>query len=94
MEFKHLEEIFNKKNTDYGNAHLKNGDVLYSMFPKGIELKTVEDFINFGIFQMMITKMLRIGNLTFKNQNPNNESIADSCNDLSIYSQMLRDVKE
>ena len=88
--FKHLDGIFKKKDKAYGKAYQKFGELCGVIFPDGLELKSKDDFILFGIYMQWLEKCLRVSNLVFKDGAKNFESVEDSCDDLSILAQMLK----
>lgn len=88
--FKHLEDIFKKKDKAYGQTYIRFGEVFKAIFPDGLQMKTTRQFILLGLYSAMIGKCLRIANLVFKNGDPNFESVEDTCDDLSIYSQIFK----
>ena len=92
--FKHLEEIFNKKDKAYGKAYQKFGELCDVIFPDGLNLKGRDDFILFGIYMQWLEKCLRVSNIVFKDGQKNFESVEDSCDDLSILSQMFKNEME
>jgi len=93
ITFDHLQAIFDTKNKDYGDAYEKFGNIMKALFPDGIVLNAVDDFEKFAILNHIITKLIRISNLQFIARIINHESIDDTCNDLSIYSQMFKKTK-
>jgi len=89
--FEHLESMFEKKNSDYGNSFSKFGQICHVLFPDGIKLESEEDFVKFGLFSNILTKLNRLANLEFNKKGDSNfESISDTCDDLSVYSQILK----
>lgn len=83
-----LEEALNtfkERNKQYGDNYLTHGQVMTALFPKGIQLQTVEDWNRFGIVNMIVAKLTRYA------QNwPNvSESTIDSVHDTGVYSFML-----
>ena len=101
--FGHLEKLFSRKNKAYGSSYVKFGKICDALFPGGLTLKGEKDFILFGLFVPIIGKCIRIANLLFgkKKKAVSDfrtgkgakddiiESVTDSCDDLSIYSQIL-----
>lgn len=88
--FKHLEKLHADKNETYGEAYTKFGYLMHILFPKGITLKSPEDFIKFGIYTQWIEKVMRVGHIVFGGGKENFESVMDSCDDLAIVAQMLK----
>jgi len=90
VEFKHLESLYQKKNEAYGDAYNKFGDVMEKIFPNGLKVESRSDWIRLGLYIQFVEKILRIGNLTFNSTKDNFESKQDSCDDLSVLSQMMK----
>ena len=94
--FDHLDDLFVEKNKAYGDAYIKFGELCSNLFPNGLELKTKEDFILFGLYIQVIEKTIRLGNLIFNKDEMNEfpiykiESVLDSCDDLAVVSQILK----
>jgi len=92
--FSHLGVLFKKKNKAYGDSYIKFGKICDALFPDGLNLKSEKDFILFGLFVPIIGKCIRIANLLFNEKSHIKddviESVNDSCDDLAIYSQILR----
>lgn len=83
-------DFIKRKNSDYGNAKDVVGQVLKLFFPNELVLKTEDDFMEFGIFSMMVGKICRFANLWSKKEAPNFESILDTLGDLGNYSYILK----
>jgi len=90
ISFNHIEKLYETKNSDYGNAYVKFGEICQIIWPEGIELKTKKDFVKFGLFIQWVEKVMRVGNLLFIDENINHESLQDSCDDLSLVAQLLK----
>ena len=96
--FEHLDELFSNKNKAYGDAYLKFGEMCSVLFPKGLELKTKQDYVIFGLYIQVIEKSIRLGNLIFNQLDLDKiikedykiESLYDSCDDLAVVSQILK----
>lgn len=78
--------IYEERNKAYGDAYKKQGKLLKSFFPDGIELKTVDDFNRFSIFCTISSKMLRYSN------NIKTDGHDDSLTDISVYANMLLEI--
>ncbi len=76
-------DVFEKKNSEYGNSFIDFGKIMMAFFPKGIELKTEEDFTRFAIINIKLAKMDRYC------RNFTSGGHSDSLIDDSVYSQML-----
>lgn len=81
-----LGAIYRDRNKMYGNNYKAFGHSCMSIFPKGIELKTVDDFNRFGVFVMIVSKVSRYAAMFTNGGHP------DSLDDLAIYSQMLQEL--
>lgn len=94
-----LGEVFKAKNQAYGSAYDVYGNVMAVLLPEGFQLKLVDDHGNpdadmlslLGTLSMMVTKMIRIFNLTLNPNHVNNqfEGIDDSAKDLAVYASMF-----
>lgn len=80
-------ELFRERNGAYGDAYLRHGKLMASLFPKGITLKDENDFIRFGIFNMMMSKACRTA------ENFPTGGHEDSSLDASVYAAMLHSVE-
>jgi hypothetical protein len=74
-------DTFRERNKVYGDNYKNVGNVMMSMFPKGIELRTAEDFNKWHLFELMVVKMTRFANSNLTHQ--------DSIHDLGVYSFMV-----
>jgi hypothetical protein len=85
-------EVYESRNKEYGNCYKNFGEWTSKLFQKGIEVKTVDDFNRLGILIIMLSKISRYA------ENFKNGGHDDSLCDLSVYTNMLReldaDVKE
>lgn len=77
-------QLFEKKSKEYGNSYLQYGEVMEKIFPKGFQCDNVDGWNKFGIFNMMIHKLLRIANTDFNS--------VDSIKDLQVYGAILEEV--
>lgn len=53
------EKIFDERSAVYGLSHARHGNILNAFFPKGITLKSAEDFTRFMMFNAIIGKLNR-----------------------------------
>lgn len=72
---------FRERNAEYKDNSRVVGDVMLALFPKGVELKTAEDFVKFHLFELMIVKLTRYVNSGLNHK--------DSIHDLGIYAFMV-----
>lgn len=77
-----LASLFEEKNKQYANAFMENGAIFALLFPKGIELKSEEDFRRFCLFMMLVHKLTRYANSWAKGGHD------DSLDDLAVYAMM------
>jgi hypothetical protein len=77
---------FEEKGREYRHSYLDFGKVILDLFPGGIEIKNIDDANTFGIFFMIVHKIMRISSTGFKS--------VDSIEDLIVYSAMLRTLFE
>lgn len=80
-----LGALFEERNALYKNNYFHFGEVLTGMFPEGLTLKTAEEFNRFALFLQIVHKSTRYANAMLSGGH------ADSCDDTSVYSQMLRE---
>lgn len=83
---RHAAGIFDERNALYGDNYKNFGKVMVGMFPRGIVLKTEDDFTRFGLFVQAISKDTR-----YANQFTNGGHV-DSLDDGAVYRQMLNEV--
>ncbi len=78
-------ETFRERNAVYGDNYLNVGRAMTGFFPKGLELKTEDDFNRFHLFMLAVVKMTRY---------TNNWSVghADSIHDAMVYCAMVESV--
>jgi hypothetical protein len=70
----------------YGNGgHIQYGAVMTVLFPKGLRLRTADEFARFHVFNMIVGKLCRYG------RNYATGGHADSIHDLGVYSFILED---
>lgn len=81
---KSLGGLFDERQQQYGDSYLKLGHTLNALFPNGIHLHDEQSFNRFALFYNMVQKMCRYS----ENMEAGH---SDSLDDISVYSQMLRD---
>lgn len=92
---KQASELFEKKNSEdnYKGSYEKYGDVMMGLFPEGLTIKSRNDWIAFGIFTMIISKILRLSAVIFgKDREKSVEKREDNSLDLTVYGSMLTSV--
>jgi hypothetical protein len=78
-------ELFEEKGKQYGHSYLQYGEVMKALFPGGLPaIKSQRDWNMFGIYSMMVHKMLRLANMNFES--------TDSIKDLQVYAAMLEEI--
>jgi hypothetical protein len=85
-ELRNAASLYEERNKLYGDNYKYIGTVAMSMFPKGLELKTAEDFNRFGTFWAILVKMTRYAEMYSKGGH------ADSLDDITVYSQMMKEL--
>jgi len=83
-----LARIFKARDAVYGKNYVNIGFVMAGFFPNGITLKTPKDFARFASFVAVAVKAGRYA-ACFESGGHN-----DSLDDLSVASQLLRDLDE
>jgi len=69
---------FDSRRAQYGQTHVKNGDIMAILFPGGITLNTSEDHQMFHAVGHMVGKLVRFASTGLKHE--------DSAHDLAVYS--------
>jgi len=78
-------ELFEEKGKEYGHSYLQYGEVMVALFPGKLpNLVTAEEWNKFGIFNMLVHKIIRLANTNF-------ESV-DSIKDIQVYAAMLEEI--
>lgn len=80
-----LAKLYSERNALYGDDYKMHGKIMQAFFPVGIELRSVDDFNRYAIFQNLLTKLNRY----VANWDDGHE---DSLNDISVYAQMLQEL--
>ena len=80
-----LADLYAQRNTMYGDNYKSFGKMMMSLFPNGINLNSEEAFNKFGVFVQQASKLSRIA----QGLGRDGKVHVDSCDDLSVYSQML-----
>jgi len=76
--------LFEERNALYGDNYIRFGTIMKALFPKGLVLKTEQDFNRFGIFVQVVAKVTRYG------ENFARGGHDDSLDDNAVYSMMLK----
>jgi len=90
---KNFSNIFLEKNSDdcYGNSYKDYGKLCLLLFPNGLTLNSKESFDRFGVFSMIVHKVLRLSK-ALNTGRFNVEKPFDNAKDLAIYSAMLAEL--
>jgi hypothetical protein len=80
-----LGALYEERNALYKDNYKNFGKTLVGLLPDGITLKTEEEFNRFAIFMQMVHKQSRYAHSILSGGHP------DSLDDISVYSQMLRE---
>lgn len=75
-------ETYADRRSVYGPSEQVYADVMEALFPKGLTLTTQEDWVRFGLFSMIISKVTRYANDFHTGH-------VDSVHDLGVYAFML-----
>lgn len=78
--------LYKQRNELYGDNYKNFGKLMVAFFPKGVQLLTEEDHSRFALFVHLATKMSRYAEMFSKGGH------ADSLDDITVYSQMLREL--
>ena len=76
--------LFREKSREYGESYKNAGEIYAAFFPKGLTLKTPDDFARFNTFSLCLMKLNRYA------QNMENGGHLDSAVDLSVYAATLQ----
>lgn len=85
----YLAHLFYEKDKEYGATYRRCGEVLLSIFPKGINLNSKHEMTRFMHLVMIITKVTR-----YANQFEKGAIHRDSLDDLAVYAMMLQEVDD
>ena len=77
-------ETFEEKGKEYGHSYTDYGAVAKALFKNTKHPTTEKEWNEFGIFNMMIHKMMRLANGSFTS--------LDSVRDIQVYAAMLEEV--
>lgn len=80
-------ELFKSKGEEYGNTYEQFGIVMKTLFPEALTILTTEDWNRFGIYAMLVHKMLRISKKIFQS-----DISIDSIQDIQVYGAMLEEL--
>ena len=86
QQLRNAANIYEQRNALYGDNYHHFGNAMIAMFPRGITIRSVEDWNRIGILVQMAAKLTRYG------QQFTAGGHVDSLDDLSVYSQMLQEL--
>lgn len=81
-----LGDLYSERNKLYGDNYKFFGDVMMGLFPRGLTLKTRDDWNRLGVFIQAMSKATRYAQQFEKGGH------ADSLDDMSVYAQMLQEL--
>ena len=81
--FDKIRGIYRQRRKAYGDSYLTFGKILHSMFPEGITLKGVEQFMVFGLLVHILTKLARLACRLPKMVH------SDSLQDMAVYALLV-----
>ena len=76
-----MAETFRERNKVYGDNYKTVGEVMVGLFPKGVHLKTADDYKIWHLFELMIVKITRFANSDLNHK--------DSIHDAAVYAAMV-----
>lgn len=88
---KNCAELYQIKGNQYGHSYKKFGKIMESLYPDGITIKGEIEFNHYGIFFMLVHKIIREG-LMIKSPEANKERLMDSTEDSIVYQAMLAEL--
>lgn len=80
-------ETFVKKRKVYGHSYTTHGRVMAALFPRGMALRTPNDFLRFSILNLIVIK---IGRYCTHWEKPHQDSV----HDIMVYSAVLEEVDQ
>jgi len=89
--FKSRLELFKKKNSNYGSAWIKSGDILnYMVDHKKIILNDEDDINVIELFGRILEKMIRFANLRFVGETDKvGETTMETMGDIGVIAFMI-----
>lgn len=79
---------YEQRNRLYGDSYKRFGQVMEALFPDGIEPQSLADWNRLGLFNMIVSKIIRYA------ANMPTGGHSDSAHDLSVYASMLEELTE
>jgi hypothetical protein len=81
-------DTYEQRNALWGDNYKEAGAVMMALLPRGIELRTADDWNRFGLFMHVMNKVTRYA------QNLDSGGNLDSAHDLMVYAAMLEEMTE
>lgn len=81
-----LSELYKQRNELYGDNYKNFGKLIMVFFPDGIKLLSESDHCRFALLIHLCTKISRYAEMFTRGGH------ADSLDDITVYSQMLREL--
>ena len=81
-----LGRIYDERAAVYGDNYRHFGEAMMGLFPRGLELKTAEDFNRLGLFFHVMSKASRYAQCLARG-----EGHFDSLSDLAVYAMMAQE---
>lgn len=81
-----MAKLFAQRNRVYGSNYRSFGRIMLALHPEGIHVSSERDLARLGVYIQVVNKLSRYSN-SFSGGGH-----ADSLDDLSVYSQMLREL--
>ena len=79
-------ETYEERNELYGDNYKRFGEMMVSLFPRGLHITTIDDWNRLGVFVPIVSKISRYA------ENFKIDGHDDSLLDISVYSNMLREL--
>lgn len=79
-------ETFKERNAAYGSNYVNVGKAMLALFPKGVTLKTEDDFKRFHLLELAVVKLSRYCN------NFESGGHQDSIHDQGVYCFMIEGI--
>jgi hypothetical protein len=94
--FMNREQLFIRKNENYGCSYIKTGEILAQIFQGSpITLQSPEDHAAYGIIVRKLDKIVRYCNLRFTGEKDKvKEDISETIGDDGVYSFMLEGLEK
>ena len=79
---------FKQRNTVYGSAYKRHGEVMKALFPNGLAVHSIEEWNRLGVINMLVSKLVRYtSNMSYPAGGHQ-----DSAHDMIAYAAMLEEL--